>query len=200
MASPDEELPDDFTDIDQQIRINELREAAREAAGGEMTDWENPACPPEIAERFWSNVLDYESAEETTHYRQLVAKGIELPAPDDLSDEALTAKLWEVIHALARMNVFMSTTNHWSDRELYEHLYSETLHEITMDFPAGSGWNCHIDFLSSGSDEDNQLYLKYYADEEWRAKWQQDFPEDAIPPHVDPPYDRDRQLPRSSAD
>jgi hypothetical protein len=185
-------------DVDQQIRINELREAAREAAGGEMTSWENPDTPPEIAEHFWSNVLDYESADETTHYRQLVAQGVELPAPDELSDEALTAKLWEVIRALARINVFMSQTDHWSDRELYEHLWSETLHEITMDFPPGSGWNCHIDFLSSGSDEDNELYLKYYADEEWRAKWHEDFPDDAIPPHADLPYDRDRHLPKSS--
>ncbi len=41
----------------------------------------------------------------------------------------------------------MSQTNHWSDRELYEHLWYETLHEITMDLPLGAGWACHIDFL-----------------------------------------------------
>lgn len=43
------------SDVDQQIRINELRESAREAAGGEMMDWESPDCPPELAEQFWSN-------------------------------------------------------------------------------------------------------------------------------------------------
>ncbi len=186
------------TDIDQEIRINELREAAREAAGGEMTEWENPDTPPEIAEAFWGNVLAYESAEPTTHYRQLTEQGIDLPAPGDLTDEELTKKLWEVIHALARINVFMSTTNHWSDRELYEHLWNETLHEITMDLPLDSGWTHHIDFLSTGSDEDNELYLKYYADDEWRETWAKDFPGDVIPPHVDPPYDRDRHLPQSA--
>ena len=36
----------------------------------------------------------------------------------------------------------------------------------------------------SGSDEDNQLYLKYYADEEWRERWHKDWPNDVIPPHV----------------
>ena len=41
--------------IDQQIRINELREAAKEAAGGEMISWEDPNAPPEIAEQFWAN-------------------------------------------------------------------------------------------------------------------------------------------------
>lgn len=187
-------------DIDQLIRINELREAACEVAGGEMTTWENPETPPEIAEQFWATVLAYESAEETTHYRQISAMGIDLSAPDELSDAALTQKLWEVIHALARINVFMSQTNHWSDRELYEQLWHDTLHEITMDFPPGSGWNCHIDFLSSGSDEDNELYLKYYADDDWRAQWAADFPDETIPAHVDPPHDRDRHLPKSAAD
>lgn len=188
---------DSPVDIDQQVRINELREAAREAAGGEMPTWEHPDIPPEIAEQFWSNVLAHESSEETTHFRQLTAMGIELPEPSELTDEDLTKKLWEVIHALASINVFMSQTDHWSDRELYEHLYRDTLHEITMDFPSGSGWNCHIDFLSSGSDEDNKLYLKYYADEDWRQQWAKDWPNDIIPPHVDPPHDRDRHLPKS---
>jgi hypothetical protein len=188
----------DFENLDQQIRINELREAAREAAGGEMTTWENPDSPPDITEQFWGNVLAYESAGETTHFKQLSEQGIVPPAPAELDDAALTAKLWEIIRALARMNVFMTTTNHWNDRELYERLWNETLHETTMDFPPGSGWNCHIDFLSTGSDEDNELYLKYYADDQWREQWQKDFPDEVIPPHVDPPYDRDSKLPKSA--
>ncbi len=190
-------MDDEQADIDHEIRINELREAARAAAGGEMTAWENPDTPPGIAEQFWGNVLAYESAGETCHFNQLTEQGIDLPAPEELADTALTAKLWEVIHGLAKRNVFLSTTNHWSDRELYEKLWHDTLHEITADFPPNSGWNCHIDFLSGGSDEDNNLYLKYYADEEWREQWRRDFPNDVIPPHVDPPYDRDSKLPKS---
>jgi len=65
-----------------------------------------------------------------------------------------------------------------------------------MDFPLGSGWNCHIDFLSSGSDEDNYLYLKYYADEDHRQRWHNDWPNDVMPPHEDPVYDRDSKLPK----
>jgi len=112
---------------------------------------ENPDTPPEITEQFWSSVLAYETAGQTTHYRQLQEDGIELPPPDELDDAALTAKLWEIIHALARRNVFMSRTDHWSDRELYEHLVHDTLHEVTADFPPDSGWNCHIDFLSAAA-------------------------------------------------
>ncbi len=189
--------PRSSDEIDQEIRINELREAAREAARGEMTEWESSDCPPEISEQFWGNVLEFESAEKTCHFIQLEERGIALPPPEELDDAALTAKLWEVIRGLAKMNVFLSQTDHWSDRELYEHMWHKTLREITMDLPADSGWTHHIDFLSSGSEEDNYLYLKYYADDEWREHWHKDFPDDVIPPHVDTPYDRDRKLPRA---
>ena len=190
-------MSDDLDRIDQEIRINELREAAQEAAGGEMHVYENPETPPQIAEQFWQNVLEYEQAEETCHFLQLQRAGVELPPPEEFSDEELTAKLWEVIHALARMNVYLSQTDHWSDRELYEHLWHDSLREVTMDLPPGSGWNCHIDFLSSGSDEDNELYLKFYADEEYRQRWCKDWPQDVIPPHEDPPYNRDTKLPKA---
>ena len=196
--------PEHAHDLDQQIRINELREQTREAAGGEMTTWESEDCPPNIAEQFWSNVLAYESAAQTCHFLQLEERGIELPAPEDLSDdEQLTAKLWEVIHALASMNVFLSQTDHWSDRKLYDAIWHDTLREITMDLPPDSGWTHHIDFLSSGSDEDNELYLKYYADEEWGAV-AQGLPERRDPAprrptlrsRPPPPQSRRRMMPR----
>lgn len=183
--------------IDQEIRINELREAPQEAAGGEMISWEDPNAPPEVAEQFWANVLKYDQTEESCHFFMLERAGVELTPPEQLNEEQLTAKLWEVIHALAGMSVYMTQTNHWSDRELYEHLWHDTLREYTREMPPDSGWRCHIDFTSSGSDEDNLVYLKYYADEEERQRWHADWPNDVIPPHQDPPYDRDSKLPKS---
>jgi hypothetical protein len=190
-------MPDlEFDRVDQDIRINELREAAQEAAGGEMHVWESPDAPPEITEQFWQNVLQYEQADETTHLAQLERAGVALQPPEKLTDDQVTAKLWEVIHALAGMNAYLSQTDHWSDRELYEHPWRDTLREFTMDFPPSSAWNCHIDFLNSGSDEDNFLYLKFYADEEHRQRWHRDWPGDVIPAHEDPAYDRDSKLPK----
>jgi hypothetical protein len=194
--SPDPIDPEPF-DIDQQIRINELREAAREAAGGEMTTWESPDMPPELAESFWGNVLAYESAEKTCHFIQLEQTGMELPAPETLSDEALSLKLWEVIDGLAKLNVFLSQTDHLSDRELYEDLLHDLLREITMDLPPNSGWHCHLDILGGCSEEDMQLHLKYYADDEYREQVRRDWPDEVVPDHVDPPYDRDSKLPKS---
>lgn len=37
--------------------------------------------------------------------------------------------------------------------------------------------------------------MKYYADEETRRQWKNDFPDYEMPEHEDPPYDRDRLLP-----
>jgi len=54
-----------------------------------------------------------------------------------------------------------------------------------------------IDLTGSGSEEDNQIYLKYYADAEHRIQWALDWPDDIIPDHENPPFDRDRHLPQS---
>jgi hypothetical protein len=190
--------PKDLERIDQEIRINELKHEAEELVGGKMTTWESGDCPPDISEQFWQQVVDYEKAPWTSHFQQLVDAGVELPDPEALDDRALTAKLWEVINRLAGMRVFLTRTDHLSDRELYVELWTEVLHEQTKAVPYDENSSWHIDLLSSGSDEDNYLYLKYFADEEWRRHWRESFPEDPIPPHEDPPYDRDRLLPRTT--
>lgn len=107
---------------------------------------------------------------KTTHYQQLEEAGIEMPAPETMDDEKLTAKLWEVIEALARMRVFIESTNHLSDRELYTLLWSEVLREEVqaMPFDEFSAW--HIDLIGSGSDEHIDLWMKYYADEKTRRR------------------------------
>lgn len=103
-----DQASDDEPTIDQQIRINELRKAVREAAGGEMTEWESEECHPEVVETFWGNVLAYENAEHTCHFIQLEDAGVEMPEPDSLGDAQLSAKLWEVIDGLDRLRVYLS--------------------------------------------------------------------------------------------
>jgi len=50
--------------------------------------------------------------------------------------------------------------------------------------------------LGGCSEEDIQLQMKYYADEEWRQQFQREFPDFVMPEPEDPPYDRDRLLPQ----
>jgi hypothetical protein len=190
------EDPDDLKRIDHEIRINELKAEAAELTGGEMYCDESADCPPEIGEQFWQRVVAFEKAPWTSHFKQLTEAGIDLPKPETLTDTELTAKLWEVIRALAKMHVFLSNTNHLSDRELYSHLWNDSLREEVADVPAGLGGSWYIDILGSGSEEDMFLYHKYYASEDSRQRWLQDFPDSPMPPHEDPPYDRDCRLPQ----
>jgi hypothetical protein len=181
---------------DKEDKIEDLKRRAEELSGGQMEAGTLDDSPAEVEEAFWQHVVDYEEAPWTTNFQQLENAGVSLPAPDSLNDEELTAKLWEVIQKLALLHVFIDQTDHLSDRELYTHLWTDSLREETKAFPmaANSAW--HLQLLSSGSEEDNQLYLKYYADDEWRRQWHEEWPNDPIPAHEDPPYDRDRLLPK----
>jgi hypothetical protein len=186
---------DDGDDRDK--RIEDLKSRVEELCDGKMELGGLDDCPEELEESFLQYVVDYEEAPWTTNFQQLEEAGVSLPAPDSLNDEELTAKLWEVIQKLALLRVFIGQTDHLSDRELYTHLWTDSLREETKMMPAGANGAWHIEILGGWSREDTHLYLKYYADDEWRQDWHQRYPEDSIPPHEDPPYDRDRLLPQA---
>lgn len=181
---------------DRENRIDDLKRRVKEAAGGEMVAGEIHETSAEVEEEFWGYVATYENAPWTTNFKQLEEAGMQVPAPETLSDEELTPKLWELIHRLAFMRVFLTETDHLSDRELYTLLWTDTLREEVKALPHDEDSAWHIDLASSGSEEDTQLYLKYYADEEARQRWLKDFPNIPVPEHEDPPYDRDRYLPQ----
>ena len=181
---------------DRDKRIEDLKCRAEELCDGQMELGILDDCPAEMEESFWKHIVEYEETPWTTHFQQLEMAGVSLPPPDSLNDEELTAKLWEVIHKLALLRVFIEQTDHLSDRELYGDLWADSLREETKVLPpaANSAW--HIQLLGGCSEEDNRLYLKYYADDAFRQHWQEDFPSDSLPAHEDLPYDRDRLLPK----
>src|SRR5262245_33839481 len=127
--------PLDLDRVDQEIRINELKEEARELAG-DMHAWESPDCPPGIAEQFWNHVVEYEKAPRSCDFLRLEEMGVELPPPDAIADADLPGKLREIFEALAKVNTFFINTDHYSDRELYTHLWEDTLREVSVLMPA----------------------------------------------------------------
>lgn len=189
--------PLDLDAVDRAIRINEL-EAQLKDMGLESTGV-NDDCPPELHEQYLSGLVQYESAPLSCQFNRLVQDGVELPEPGALDDAALHAKLWEIVHALAKRDVYIVHTDHLSDRELYEHFWSDSLREVVPIMPAGSGWINYIDIIGGCSEEDIQISHRYYDSEESRQHWMKDFPDDVLPPREDPPFQRDRLLPQPPA-
>jgi hypothetical protein len=178
----------------QEERINKLR-AELEKLGGNTSTLE--AMPADMEEEFLRHVLEYETAEQISLLRLLENAGLEVPAPETLDDGALKIKLKEIIDRMASLGAYILHTNHLSDRDLYEYLYNDALREETVLFPENPSYAYMIDLTGSGGDDDNLTYLKYYADEEYRRQWAHDWPDDPMPEHEEPPFDRDRFLPQS---
>jgi hypothetical protein len=174
----DDEDPEESPDplglqkVDEAIHAEKQEEEMAAFTGGE---------PPEG----WQRPVD-----------QLRQTGITLLPPDELTDETVTAKLWELLHNLACRGFYVLNTDHLSDRELYAGLWHHGLREEAL-LPGRSrtgGW--FHDFIGSGSEEDIELWLRYYATEEERAEHAKEWPEAPLPPRVKPPHNRDWRLPK----
>jgi hypothetical protein len=186
------EDPNDPGGVERQARIDAVRRRAEELAGAAV---EADDGPPIIVERFWQSVLDYETAPVTTDFELLARAGVDLPAPESLTDDELTHKLWRVIRQLAQMRTFLERTNHLSDRELYSRLWHQSLRDEHPDLPVDESNAWHIDLIGGRTEADVFIEHKYYATQAERREWLASFPDYAMPAHEDPPFDRDRFLP-----
>jgi hypothetical protein len=178
----------------QEERIAKLRQEVEKLGGGTMS---LESMPADMEEEFLRHVLEYESAEPISLLRLLENSGLEVPPPDQFDDEGLTLKLKDIIERMATLGAYLLHTDHLSDRALYEYLYHDGLREEAVLFPENPSYAYMIDLTGSGSEEDNRIYLKYYADEQYRRQWANDWPDDPLPEREPPPFDRDRFLPQS---
>ena len=178
----------------QEERIARLREEVEKLGGNAMS---LDSMPADVEEEFLRHVLEYERAEPISLLQLLENSGLEIVPPDQLEYETLRMRLREIIDRMASMGAYLLHTDHLSDRGLYEYLYHDGLREEAVLFPENPSYAYMIDLVGSGSEEDNHIFLKYYADEQYREQWATDWPDDLIPDREDPPFDRDRFLPQS---
>src|SRR5688500_7430095 len=153
---------------DQEERIAKLRQEVQKLGGNTVS---LESMPADMEEEFLRHVLEYESGEPISLLRLLENSGLEVPPPDQLDDESLTIKLKDVIERMASLGAYLLHTDHLSDRALYEYLYLDGLREEAVLLPENPSYAYLIDLTGSGSEEDNQVYLKHYADEEHRRQW-----------------------------
>lgn len=197
MSVPFDDQPLDLDRVDQEIRINNLRNQIEDITGEELVMGKADDLPPDLEEEFLAHVLAMEEHGDAIPFEVLENEGVPLPSPDELDDAAVNDALWKLIHACAKHRLFFYHSDHLSDREFYTYLWSDGLREEMMGFGLPYG-NTHLDIIGSGSDEHITLGLRFYDDDEYRARWAEDWPDFEIPPREKPLFDRDRFLPKAT--
>ena len=147
--------------------------------------------PEELADAlFWAELQGIKDVEFRTVREWVERDGYKIaPHP---SDDDLPRALETLLDRLADCNIYVVFTDHLSDRELYEYLiHPDRLGGHMALLP--NSFIC-FDVIGGGSEEDNEIYLRYYATERDRAHWKEQFPDEPLPDHSPRPYDRDRFL------
>jgi hypothetical protein len=179
-------LMDRFTDAAEACRqrrekaVDELVAKARDTGGPEDR-------------MYWSIVYDFEHAPMTTNRRQLADRGVEVPPPESVPDEALGAELARVIGALGRMGIFFLHTDHLDDRTLLRRIANEIIDEDVRELPPSDTAIEYVDMLGT-SPNDRDTFLAMYATDREREHARSAGIE--LPERRPRPYDRDRSLPR----
>jgi hypothetical protein len=127
--------------------------------------------------------------------REIFARfGFAPQPPGELNDLQLPGRLWELLYAAAARRFFFHATDHLSDRGFYTLLWEQWLDEPTADIPLEAETNTTLiaSELNANGMTHEEIWLRYYAAEADRVPLS---PGEIIPPHEDPPFDRDRHLP-----
>lgn len=184
--------------MDQDERIEQLTEKSRRLAGGQMQSFGIEDLPKDMAEQFLKHVVALATGPTTTDFDRLTADRVPLPPPDEVPNRNIGAVLWRVILGLAKLRVFLSRTNHLSDRELYAVLWHSVLREEVAVVPEDVTGAWHVNV--PGDDQESTNYLTFYATEQERVLWQKHCPEATLPARKPPLNDRDDDVPRAEDD
>jgi hypothetical protein len=176
--------------------IKELKKSLEQISGGPVPMGFSEDCPLELQEKFLESVLRFERTQPVVLFDKLQKDGARLPSPEELEDGAVHATLWEVIHRMAILGAYLENTDHLSDRTLYHKLWHEILREPVVILPDDPDYDCFCDLVGGEGRNALQIWLKHYADDDERQRWQEAWPDNPLPEQARPPYDRDRFLPQ----
>lgn len=185
-----------LADADREIRIEKLKDEITEITGGELHETKTGDLPPAIEEAFLEQVRDIERDGWQRPIDELAAHHAAPLPPDELTDETLPSRLWELPHNLACRGFFVLHTDHLSDRALYEVLWEKGLREEAI-LPGRSRTGGYFyDTIGSYGPADLEILHRHYETEEERAKHLANYPDDKLPAREKPPFSRDWRLPK----
>ena len=173
-----------------------LADVGLETAGDETEPSPDAGLVDPAETALEANLRAAEPENWTPPAQELAKHNIPLLPPAEITDEMLTPILWELLHNLAQRGFYVLHTDHVSDHELYAELWERGLRDpahLPGRNPRG-GW--FHDLLGSWGEDDTQLWLRYYASEEERAKHVKDWPDEPLPPREKPCSNRDWRLPK----
>ncbi|MDB6025535.1 MAG: hypothetical protein JWM68_1758 [Verrucomicrobiales bacterium] len=184
-AVESESDPLGLASVDKEIAAAKLESTSEDASDVDSSDLALEAQLRAMEPENW-----------TPPAQQLVAENIPLLPPQELTDDTLTAILWVLLHNLALRGFYMLHTNHLSDRELYAELWERGLRDPAR-LPGRNlrgGW--FHDVLGSWGEAETELWLRYYASDEERAKHAREYPNQPLPAKQTPVSNRDWRLPK----
>jgi len=176
-------------EIEALMRNAELRNALEPYFDDAIMHLDSGEVPTEVENEYLASMLAWERA-PVLPICQWFTPPLTLPLPETLDDEALHDKLWEVVQLLYDKRIVLDFTDHLSDRQLYCLIYRDILPSPEKKIDESQSylhWDC------SDASGDAETWLRYYADEDDRAHWAEEYGED-LPSSEEPPFPR--RLPR----
>ena len=163
--------------MNRRERIAQMEQELRDRGADFMVD---NGFDEEMKESFLEHVLMCENAEHKPMREWLEQSGLDT-----------SATLPDLLDHLALVGIAVEWADHLSDEELRAKL----IERFDDDIALIPGSVLHLEMLASGDEEDDRLWLTYYASDEDRAQWKEQFPEDELPPKKEPLYRREMPEP-----
>jgi len=186
MSSSDRPCSDDVQHL---LRNAELRDELEPLYDESVSRVNAEVMPTPDENEFLESMLAWERA-PMLPISQWFEPELKLPRPETLGEHELQRVLWETIDRLFEQRVVLDFTDHLSDYELFCLIYRDILPSQEKKIDRGQNylhWDC------AGTRGDPEPWLRYYATDEERSSWADEFDE-PLPPHESPPFHRD--LPR----
>ncbi len=173
-------------ELDALLRNAELRNELEPYYDESISQVESSQLPITQENEYLASMLAWETAPSLPIYQWFT------PPLKPISHRGMTAavlreELWNLIHHLYTKQIVLDFTDHLSDEELYLLICHEILPCREKMIERRNGylhWDC------AGINENQEIWLTYYATEEERDAWE-DVNEKMAPPHEATPFPRD---------